>query len=152
MILTLEGASVMTDNITVFIQNSIRITDGDRRIYIDPFQMKGEPHDADYILITHDHYDHFSPEDIEKVNTYLANLNNKLNDLVENSIATVDEYYSQTAFANRIRIMIPATAEDAPVISKMIVYVILASELIVFILIFGYAVMKSILVINQNRK
>lgn len=57
----------MTENITVFTQNSIRITDRDRQIYIDPFQMRGEPHDADYILITHDHYDHFSPEDIKKV-------------------------------------------------------------------------------------
>ncbi len=36
-------------------------------IYFDPFKMRGEPKDADYILITHDHYDHFSPEDIEKV-------------------------------------------------------------------------------------
>ena len=26
-----------------------------------------DAHDADYILITHDHYDHFSPEDIRKV-------------------------------------------------------------------------------------
>ncbi len=56
----------MTENITVFMQNSIRITDRGRQIYIDPFQMREEPHDADYILITHDHYDHFSPEDIEK--------------------------------------------------------------------------------------
>lgn len=56
----------MTENITVFTQNSIRITDRGRKIYIDPFQMREEPHDADYILITHDHYDHFSPEDIEK--------------------------------------------------------------------------------------
>ncbi len=29
--------------------------------------MNEAPHDAAYILITHDHYDHFSPEDIEKV-------------------------------------------------------------------------------------
>ncbi|MBD5555202.1 MAG: MBL fold metallo-hydrolase [Roseburia sp.] len=57
----------MTENITVFTQNSIRITDRGRQIYIDPFQMREEPHDADYILITHDHYDHFSPEDIKKV-------------------------------------------------------------------------------------
>ena len=57
----------MTENITVFTQNSIRITDRDRQIYIDPFQMREEPHDAEYILITHDHYDHFSPEDINKV-------------------------------------------------------------------------------------
>ncbi len=56
----------MTENIEVFTQSSIRIQDGDRKIYMDPFQMKTEPHDADYILITHDHYDHFSPEDIAK--------------------------------------------------------------------------------------
>jgi L-ascorbate metabolism protein UlaG (beta-lactamase superfamily) len=31
--------------------------------------MNEEPKDADYILITHDHYDHFSPEDIAKVAT-----------------------------------------------------------------------------------
>lgn len=29
--------------------------------------MKEEPKDADFVLITHDHYDHFSPEDIGKV-------------------------------------------------------------------------------------
>ena len=64
----------MTKNIEVFTQNSIRIKsgDGDREagnlnIYIDPFQMKIAPKDADFILITHDHYDHFSPEDIGKV-------------------------------------------------------------------------------------
>jgi L-ascorbate metabolism protein UlaG (beta-lactamase superfamily) len=36
-------------------------------IYVDPFHLKEEPHDADFILITHPHYDHFSPEDIAKV-------------------------------------------------------------------------------------
>ena len=59
----------MTENIEVFTQSSIRITDENRRIYIDPFQMREAPKDADFILITHDHYDHFSPEDIEKVST-----------------------------------------------------------------------------------
>ena len=57
----------MTENITVNIHSSIRIQDGDRVIYIDPFRISGTPSDADYILITHDHYDHFSPEDIRKV-------------------------------------------------------------------------------------
>ena len=33
----------MTQNIEVFTQNSIRITDGKTVIYIDPFQMKEEP-------------------------------------------------------------------------------------------------------------
>ncbi len=57
----------MTDQIEVFTQNSIRIRSDTGTIYIDPFRMPEAPNDADYILITHDHYDHFSPEDIEKV-------------------------------------------------------------------------------------
>ena len=57
----------MVENIKVFTHNSIRIQNGDKAIYIDPFEMKQAPHDADYILITHDHYDHFSPNDIAAV-------------------------------------------------------------------------------------
>lgn len=41
--------------------------EGSRILYFDPFGITGDPHDADYIFITHDHYDHLSPEDIEKV-------------------------------------------------------------------------------------
>ncbi len=59
----------MTENITVFKQNSIRITSGETVIYIDPFEMEAEPHDATFILITHDHYDHFDPASIAKVAT-----------------------------------------------------------------------------------
>ncbi|RMD91709.1 MAG: MBL fold metallo-hydrolase [Calditrichaeota bacterium] len=41
---------------------------GDLTVYIDPWKLKdGEP--ADIILITHDHYDHFSSEDIQKIRT-----------------------------------------------------------------------------------
>lgn len=57
----------MTENIEVFEQNSIRIRSSLGAIYIDPFRMKESPHDAAYILITHDHHDHFSPEDIAMV-------------------------------------------------------------------------------------
>ena len=57
----------MIDNIEVFVQNSIRVRSSAGTIYIDPFRMEQEPEDADYVLITHDHYDHFSPEDIGKV-------------------------------------------------------------------------------------
>jgi len=59
----------MTENIKVFTQSSICIKAREGTIYFDPFQMREEPKDADYILITHDHYDHFSPEDIEKVSS-----------------------------------------------------------------------------------
>ena len=57
----------MTENIDVFKQNSIRIKSDVGTIYIDPFKIDDEAHDADYILITHDHYDHFSSEDIDKI-------------------------------------------------------------------------------------
>lgn len=41
---------------------------GEKTIYIDPWKLKdGDP--ADIILITHDHFDHFSQEDINKVCT-----------------------------------------------------------------------------------
>lgn len=57
----------MTENITVFKQNSIRISSSGGVIYVDPFQMDEAPHDAAFIMITHGHYDHFSPESIKMV-------------------------------------------------------------------------------------
>ncbi len=56
----------MTEKIEVLTHSSIRIKSGFGAIYIDPFHMETEPHDAAFIFITHDHYDHFSPEDIAK--------------------------------------------------------------------------------------
>lgn len=40
---------------------------GSKTLYFDPWQIEDEPHDGDFIFITHEHYDHFSPEDIAKV-------------------------------------------------------------------------------------
>ena len=59
--------SQILDRIKVLTQNSIRIETEQAVIYIDPFQIQQDLHDADLILITHDHYDHFSPEDIAKI-------------------------------------------------------------------------------------
>ena len=57
----------MVENIEVNTQNSIRIESRVGTIYVDPLEIGNDAHDADYILITHDHYDHFSPEDIRKI-------------------------------------------------------------------------------------
>ena len=56
----------MLKNIEVLNHNCIRFSK-EKIIYTDPFQLKDSDHDADLILITHSHYDHFSEEDIEKV-------------------------------------------------------------------------------------
>ena len=56
----------MLDNISVNAHSSIRIADK-ITVYVDPFRIEDETHDADLILFTHPHYDHFSPEDFWKV-------------------------------------------------------------------------------------
>lgn len=54
------------NNIYVNTRSSIKIT-GSKIIYFDPLEIAGTPKDADIIFVTHEHYDHFSPEDIRKV-------------------------------------------------------------------------------------
>jgi L-ascorbate metabolism protein UlaG (beta-lactamase superfamily) len=44
--------------------DSFRLGDGSKVVYIDPWKLKRSQPKADLILITHDHYDHFSKEDI----------------------------------------------------------------------------------------
>lgn len=56
----------MLDNIEVLYHSSIRINK-EKIIYIDPFKINKNYNDADIIFITHDHYDHYSEEDIDKV-------------------------------------------------------------------------------------
>lgn len=40
--------------------------EGSKTIYIDPFQISSGP-EADLILITHEHFDHCSPDDVAKI-------------------------------------------------------------------------------------
>ena len=56
----------MLENIKVLCHSSIKISK-EKVIYIDPFKIDEDYNDADIIFITHDHYDHYSEEDIDKV-------------------------------------------------------------------------------------
>ena len=56
----------MLENIEVLYHSSIRINK-EKTIYIDPFKIDKNYNDADIVFITHDHYDHYSEEDIDKV-------------------------------------------------------------------------------------
>lgn len=57
----------MVENIAVLFHSSVRIDTGSQVIYFDPYEITEESHDADFIFITHDHFDHFSPSDLQKI-------------------------------------------------------------------------------------
>ncbi len=60
-------AQMNVDNIHWLGHASFRIQDGATIIYIDPWKISAGAPKADVVLITHGHYDHFSPEDLAKI-------------------------------------------------------------------------------------
>ena len=58
----------MIENTHWLGHDSFRI-DGSSTVYIDPWKLGADAPPADLILITHDHYDHFSIDDIARVVT-----------------------------------------------------------------------------------
>ena len=90
----------MKEKLQIFCHSSIKITE-DKIIYFDPFNIKENFSDADYIFCTHSHYDHFSPEDINKV----KNNNTKL-------IVTKDVIGSAAKLINKNNIILVQPNEE----------------------------------------
>ncbi len=55
------------ENIHWLGHDSFRIEDQGKILYIDPWKLSSDAPKADYIFVTHSHYDHFSHPDIEKI-------------------------------------------------------------------------------------
>ena len=47
--------------------SGFRISVGGASIYIDPYRIEADEPKADLVLITHQHYDHFSIQDLERL-------------------------------------------------------------------------------------
>ncbi|HUS70104.1 MAG TPA: MBL fold metallo-hydrolase [Anaerolineae bacterium] len=56
----------MLENITWLGHDAFQIA-ASKMIYVDPFQLAGDLEPADVICITHEHYDHCSPEDVDPI-------------------------------------------------------------------------------------
>lgn len=59
---------VLIDAIEWLGHAGFRIDAGRTTVYIDPYRVEDGP-PADLILVTHGHYDHFSPQDVERLST-----------------------------------------------------------------------------------
>jgi len=46
---------------------SFRISTAEDVLYVDPWKLSDQPHDADVVFVSHSHHDHCSPEDLAKV-------------------------------------------------------------------------------------
>ncbi|MEM0349255.1 MAG: MBL fold metallo-hydrolase [Candidatus Caldarchaeum sp.] len=60
------GYRVRDVEITWLGHDGFRITRGNFVVYIDPYQIRGGPA-GDLVLISHDHFDHLSVDDLKKI-------------------------------------------------------------------------------------
>jgi L-ascorbate metabolism protein UlaG (beta-lactamase superfamily) len=58
---------MLLDSVDWLGHAAFRIAVGRSVVYIDPYRISEDAPKADLILITHGHYDHFSPQDVERL-------------------------------------------------------------------------------------
>ena len=67
LFLLFPGVPMNVENIHRLGHASFRIEDGTTQVYIDPWKVPAGAPKATVVLITHGHSDHYSPEDISRI-------------------------------------------------------------------------------------
>ena len=103
----------MLNNISINCQSSIKISDG-LTTYFDPYNIKEKVNNADYIFITHSHYDHFDLDSINNLvnektiiigpSSVIEKLNNnyKTLEVKPNNVCNLDNLFFKTVPAYNI--------------------------------------------------
>ncbi len=60
---------MLIESVTWLGHSGFLVRAGRANVYIDPYRVPESAPAADVILVTHDHYDHFSPQDVERLTT-----------------------------------------------------------------------------------
>ena len=93
-----------------------------------------------------------SKEEIAKAEDYLSVLNDRLQKLIDNTNKTAEEYYSNVAFANAFKVLVPASGSQKEVVTSNMKMPVLMSEALLFVAYIGIIVVGSIVSANKKKK
>ena len=93
-----------------------------------------------------------SKEEIAKAEDYLSVLNDRLQKLIDNTNKTAEEYYSNVAFANAFKVLVPASGSQKEVVTSNMKMPVLMSEALLFVTYIGIVVVGSIVSANKKKK
>ena len=93
-----------------------------------------------------------SKEEIAKAEDYLSVLNDRLQKLIDNTNKTAEEYYSNVAFANAFKVLVPASGSQKEVVTSNMKMPVLMSEALLFVTYIGIIVVGSIISANKKKK
>lgn len=93
-----------------------------------------------------------SEEAKQEVETRLAELHEKINEIIEIVNTTSDEYYETVTFANAYNILVPASGSEPTVATSDLVLPVVIGEALVFVIYAGTAFIKAIIADHRKAK
>lgn len=96
-----------------------------------------------------------SPETIADVDAQMAALSTKVNDLLNKTNATANEYYETVYLANSYKVLVPASSSGLTLSTSIIkasVEPMVIVEALLFVVYFGFAFCYSLFIVNRAKR